>query len=213
MSASPGHLVGACLLNDWSARDLQKWEYQPLGPFLAKSFATTISPWLITAEALRPFRAPLVPRGPDEPPPLDYLADPDDRDHGGLDLRVEVFLQSSAMRERGLDALRVSGASFLDMYWTPAQMLAHHTSNGCNMRAGDLIASGTVSGPGEDTAGCLIERTRGGRQALLLPGGEERRFLEDGDEVVMRGYCERPGFARIGFGECRGRVERTTSGG
>jgi fumarylacetoacetase len=196
------HLAGVCLVNDWSARDLQKWEYQPLGPFLAKSFATTVSPWMVTLEALAPFRAAVTGRASDDPAPLEYLAGaPVD---SGFDIRVEVHLATRAMRERGVAPARVSAASLLDMYWTPAQMVAHHASNGCNLRPGDLLASGTVSGPADAAAGCLLERTRGGQQPLELPGGETRRFLEDGDEVVIRGHCAREGFVRIGFGECRG---------
>jgi fumarylacetoacetase len=202
------HLVGACLVNDWSARDVQKWEYQPLGPFLAKSFATTISPWIVTVEALAPFCAPLAARTAGDPTPLPYLVDGDD---AGYDIRIEVYLRSCAMRDAGLPPWRISAASLLDMYWTPAQMLTHHASNGCNLRPGDLLASGTVSGPSVESAGCLLERTDGGRQGLTLPTGETRRFLEDGDEVVMRAYCERDGCARIGFGECRGEVVATSA--
>jgi fumarylacetoacetase len=200
------HLAGACLLDDWSARDLQKWEYQPLGPFLAKSFATTISPWIVTTEALAPFRGPLAARAPGDPAPLAYLSDARESREGGYDIRVEALLQSEAMRAQGLAPFRLGAASLLDMYWTPGQMLTHHASNGCNLRPGDLLASGTVSGPDLESAGCLLERTSGGRVPLALPTGETRRFLEDGDEVVLRARCERPGFAPIGFGECRGRV-------
>ena len=206
------HLAGACLLNDWSARDVQKWEYQPLGPFLAKNFATSVSPWLVTLDALAPFRVPLVPRPSSDPEPLEYLRDATDRERGGFDIRVEAWLSTRAMRDRGTPAFRVSAASLREMYWTPAQMVAHHTSNGCNLRPGDLLASGTVSGPSEDAAGCLLERTAGGRRPLELPDGETRRFLEDGDEVVLRAFCERDGFARIGFGECRGVVVGAEAG-
>ena len=206
------HLAGACLLNDWSARDVQKWEYQPLGPFLAKNFATSVSPWLVTLDALAPFRVPLVPRPSSDPEPLEYLRDATDRERGGFDIRVEAWLSTRAMRDRGRPAFRVSAASLREMYWTPAQMVAHHTSNGCNLRPGDLLASGTVSGPSEDAAGCLLERTAGGRRPLELPDGETRRFLEDGDEVVLRAFCERDGFARIGFGECRGVVVGAEAG-
>jgi fumarylacetoacetase len=206
MASAEEHLVGACLVNDWSARDVQKWEYQPLGPFLAKSFATTISPWVVTVEALAPFRAPLAPRAAGDPPPLPYLDDPEDRRSGGVDIRVETRLSTRAMREGGIAPMLIAAASFLEMYWSPAQMLTHHTSNGCNLVPGDLIASGTVSGPAVENAGCLLERTAGGQQALSLPSGETRRFLEDGDEVTMRAYCEREGFVRIGFGDCRGEI-------
>jgi fumarylacetoacetase len=203
VGSADAHIVGACLVNDWSARDLQKWEYQPLGPFLAKSFATTISPWVVTMEALLPFRAPLSPRGPDDPAPLPYLAGAPD---GGLGITVEVYLETPAMRDRGMPPVRVSTASFLDMYWTPAQMVTHHASNGCNLRPGDLLASGTVSGPAEESAGCLLERASAGEEPIALPSGERRAFLEDGDTVVMRAFCAREGFTRIGFGECRGSV-------
>ena len=200
------HIFGVCLVNDWSARDLQTWEYQPLGPFLAKNFATTVSPWVVTLDALAPFRAPALERAPDDPQPLPYLSSPEDRRSGGIDLTLEVTLASAAMRERGDAPLRVSRGSFATMYWTAAQLVTHHTVNGCNLQAGDLLASGTVSGPTRDSAGCLLERTWRGTEPLELPGGERRSFLEDGDEVVMRAWCERDGFRRIGLGECRGVV-------
>jgi len=206
LAQAEGRIFGLCLLNDWSARDVQKWEYQPLGPFLAKSFATTISPWLVTLEALAPYRVPAFPRPDGDPQPLPYLMHEEDRAHGGVDLRLEVQLTTKSMRERGLAPFVVSRSNLRDVYWTFGQMLAHHSSNGCNLRPGDLIASGTVSGPEKENRGCLIERTWRGTEPLALPGGEERRFLEDGDEVILRGHCERPGFARIGFGECRGVV-------
>jgi fumarylacetoacetase len=200
------HLFGVCLVNDWSARDLQAWEYQPLGPFLAKSFATTVSPWVVTMDALAPFRVPASTRAAGDPAPLPYLQDADDQRAGGLDIRIEVWVRTPAMRARGAEPVRLSRASFAGMYWTAAQMLAHHASNGCNLRAGDLLASGTISGPDEGSRGCLLELTWRGRDPIRLPGGETRTFLEDGDEVVMRGYCEREGFARIGLGECAGRI-------
>jgi fumarylacetoacetase len=200
------HLFGLCLLNDWSARDIQAWEYQPLGPFLAKSFATTISPWVVTFEALEPFRVPALVRPEGDPAPLPYLSFGGDRDHGGVDLTVEVYLASAQMRERGLPAVRLSHGRFADLYWTMAQMFTHHTSNGCNLRPGDLFASGTVSGPTKEARGCLLEITWRGAEPITLPSGETRKFLADGDEVIMRGHCERPGAARIGFGECRGVV-------
>ena len=200
------HLVGLCLVNDWSARDLQKWEYQPLGPFLAKSFATSISPWVVTIEALAPYRAPAFARPEGDPRPLPYLAHEENDAHGGIDLRLEVLLSTKATRERGLPPFPVSRSSLRDLYWTLAQMVAHHASNGCNLRPGDLIASGTVSGEAREARGCLLERTWRGAEPIAVPGGEERRFLEDGDEVILRGHCEREGFARIGFGECRGVV-------
>jgi fumarylacetoacetase len=201
-----GHIFGLCLLNDWSARDIQSWEYQPLGPFLSKSFATSISPWIVTAEALAPFRVPASPRPAGDPSPLPYLCDLDDQQYGGFDLTAEVSLQTASMRAAGCPPYRVSRGSFRDMYWTLAQMLAHHTSNGCNLRPGDLLASGTVSGPDPDAHGCLLEITSGGKDPLVLPNGEQRIFLEDGDEVRLRAWGERPGAVRIGFGECTGMV-------
>jgi fumarylacetoacetase len=200
------HIFGCCLLNDWSARDIQSWEYQPLGPFLSKSFATTISPWVVTLEALEPFRAPAYVRPDGDPPPLPYLLWEADQRRGGFDIRLEVHLRTATMRQRSQDPVRVSRSRFTSMYWTIAQLLAHHTSNGCNLRSGDLMASGTISGPDPDSRGSLIERTWRGRDPLRLPNGETRTFLVDGDEVIMRAYCERPGFARIGFGDCRGMI-------
>jgi fumarylacetoacetase len=201
-----GHLFGACLVNDWSARDVQSWEYQPLGPFLAKSFATTLSPWVVTMEALAPFRLPASKRPQGDPAPLPYLYSKEDQAHGGIGLTLEAYLCTAQMRSNGIDPARLSHATFAAMYWTPAQLLAHHASNGCNLRPGDLIASGTVSGPRDDERGCLLELTSRGAKPLSLAGGETRKFLQDGDEVILRGYCEREGFTRIGFGECRGRV-------
>jgi fumarylacetoacetase len=200
------HIFGMCLVNDWSARDIQKWEYQPLGPFLSKSFATTISPWIVTLEALEPFRCPAFARPPGDPPPLWYLDSAVNVMRGGIDLTLEVYLQSQRMRETGVAPMLISKGSFRDVYWTFAQMLTHHTSNGCNLRPGDLLASGTVSGPTKESRGCLLERTWRGKEPIELPSGEKRAFLEDGDEVIIRGHCERAGHARIGFGECRGMV-------
>jgi fumarylacetoacetase len=200
------HLFGLCLVNDWSARDIQTWEYQPLGPFLAKNFATTISPWVVTMEALEPFRIPAYNRPPGDPAPLPYLDSASNRERGGIDAVVEVFICTARMRGAGLAEQRVSRSRMADLYWTVAQMFAHHTSNGCNLRPGDLFATGTISGPGKDARGCLLELTWRGAQPLTLAGGETRKFLEDGDEVIMRGYCERPGTVRIGFGECRGTI-------
>jgi fumarylacetoacetase len=198
------HLFGMSLVNDWSARDIQTWEYQPLGPFLSKSFATTISPWVVTFDALEPYRVPAFKRPPGDPGPLPYLASEVDRSRGGIDLTVEVYLLTSRMRDTGVPPLRLSRSSMTDLYWTVGQMLAHHTSNGCNLRPGDLFASGTISGPTKDARGCLLELTSRGSEPIELPTGETRKFLEDGDEVIMRGHCERPAAARIGFGECRG---------
>ena len=199
-------LFGLCLVNDWSARDIQAWEYQPLGPFLSKSFATTVSPWVVTFEALEPFRVPAFARPPEDPAPLPYLDSLENRAAGGVDVTVEVLLASARMRELGIAPMRLSQGRMADLYWNPAQMLAHHTSNGCNLRPGDLFASGTISGPEKGSRGCMLELTWRGAEPLTLPTAESRRFLEDGDEVIMRGWCERPGFARIGFGECRGMV-------
>jgi fumarylacetoacetase len=200
------HLFGVCLVNDWSARDIQAWEYQPLGPFLSKSFATTVSPWVVTLDALEPFRAAPRERAAGDPAPLPHLLSVVDQARGAFDVTLEVWLTTARMREAGADPFLVSRGTLADLYWTPAQLLAHHTSNGCNLRPGDLLASGTVSGPDPSSRGCLLERTWRGTEPLTLPGGETRAFLEDGDEVVMRGYCEREGAVRIGFGECRGAV-------
>jgi fumarylacetoacetase len=197
---------GICLVNDWSSRDVQRWEYQPLGPFLSKSFGTSVSPWVVTAEALAPFRAPPLTRPPGDPAPLEYLLDPADQRSGSFDLTLEVLLQSEAMRGRGHEPVRLSRVSFREQYWTPAQIIAHHASNGANLRPGDLLASGTVSGPTDDSCGCLLELTQRGARPVALPGGETRRFLEDGDEVILRGYCRRDGVVPIGLGECRGRI-------
>jgi fumarylacetoacetase len=206
LAAAAGHLFGVVLLNDWSARDLQSWEYQPLGPFLAKNFATTLSPWVVTMEALAPFRAPAFTRPAGDPAPLPYLTDGNDAAHGGLALTLEVWLLTERMRAAGAAPHRLSSGNFQQMHWTLAQLLTHHASNGCNLRPGDLLGSGTVSGPTLDSRGCLLELTARGTEPLRLPNGEERRFLEDGDEVILRGYAERPGFRRIGLGECRGQV-------
>lgn len=200
------HIFGLCLVNDWSARDVQKWEYQPLGPFLAKSFVTTISPWVVTMDALEPFRVPAFERDATDPSPLPYLVNDEDKATGGLDLSLEVSIASQQMLERGMSPLRVSRGSFTSMYWTLAQMLAHHASNGCNLRPGDLMASGTVSGPDKGSRGCLLELTWRGSDPVQLPTGEERKFLQDGDEVTITGYCERDGAVRIGMGTCRGTV-------
>jgi fumarylacetoacetase len=206
LDEAEGRLFGVCLVNDWSARDVQAWEYQPLGPFLAKSFATTVSPWVMTMEALESFRVPAFARPAGDPAPLPYLDGESNRARGGLDIVVEVSLATARMREAGTAPVRLSRGRVADLYWTPAQMLAHHTSNGCNLRSGDLFASGTVSGPDRESRGCLLELTWRGAEPITLPSGETRKFLEDGDEVVMRGWCEREGAVRIGLGECRGVV-------
>jgi fumarylacetoacetase len=200
------HLFGLSLLNDWSARDLQAWEYQPLGPFLAKNFASTLSPFVVTLDALEPFRAPLAPRAEGDPSPLPYLDETVDRARGGFALTLEVWLRSARMRREGIAPLRLSRGSFLDLYWTLGQMLTHHASNGCNLRAGDLLGSGTVSGAAPHARGCLLELTQRGAEPLALPTGELRGFLEDGDEVTLTGVAESAGAVRIGFGRCTGIV-------
>jgi fumarylacetoacetase len=198
------HVFGLCLVNDWSARDVQKWGYQPLGPFLSKSFKTTVSPWVVMLDALEPFRLPAFERPAGDPSPLPHLDSRQNRERGGIDLTLEVHLSSARMRDEGKPPVRLSRGSFRNMYWTIAQMLTHHASNGCNLRTGDLMASGTVSGPDKSERGCLLELTWRGSEPLELPTGEQRKFLADGDEVILRGYCEREGFVRIGLGECRG---------
>lgn len=205
-------IFGLCLLNDWSARDVQSWEYQPLGPFLAKSFATTVAPWVVTLDALEPYRTAAFARPESDPMPLPYLSDPDDRSRGGFDITLEVWLRSAAMRSAGIPAVRLSSGSFESMYWTVAQLLAHHASNGCNMRPGDLLGSGTVSGPEKGSRGCLLELAWRGAEPVMLPSGERRAFLADGDEVTFRGWCERDGAVRIGFGECRGEIRAASPG-
>jgi fumarylacetoacetase len=199
------HVFGLCLLNDWSARDLQSWEYQPLGPFLGKNFATTISPWVVTLEALAPYRLPFT-RPAGDPQPLAYLDGAANRESGVLDIQLEVALQTAGMRSRGRPPRVLARSNFRHAYWTIAQMLAHHTVNGCNLRPGDLLGTGTLSGPDPGTAGSLLELTDGGRRPLVLDEGETRGFLEDGDRVVLRGWCERPGCARLGFGTAAGIV-------
>ena len=200
------HIFGLCLSNDWSARDIQAWEYQPLGPFLAKNFSTSISPWLVTLEALEPYRTQAFVRAAGDPAPLPYLFEEVDQQHGGFDLSLDVYVCTTQMRENKIAPFRLSRGRFRDIYWTLAQLVAHHTSNGCNLQSGDLIASGTVSGNTREARGCLLELTWRGAEPISLPTGETRKFLEDGDEVIFRGYAEREGFARIGFGECRGRI-------
>jgi fumarylacetoacetase len=210
LAQAEGHVFGLCLLNDWSARDVQSWEYQPLGPFLSKNFATTVSPWVVTLEALAPFRAPWT-RPTGEPQPLAYLDDADTRARGAIDIQLEAWLDTAGMRAAGVPAQRLSHARFRDSWWTVAQMLAHHTVNGCNLNAGDLIGSGTQSGALAQQGGSLLELTAGGRQPLTLAGGDTRTFLEDGDRVVLRGWCEREGYVRIGFGEAAGTVLKACS--
>ncbi|MDP9929852.1 fumarylacetoacetase [Variovorax paradoxus] len=200
------HLFGVTLLNDWSARDLQAWEYQPLGPFLSKNFASTLSPWIVTMEALAPFRAKFE-RPAGDPQPLPYLDAPSNRESGALDITLEVLLQTAKMRAAGEAPARLTRGNTTEAaYWTAAQLVTHHTVNGCNLQPGDMLGSGTLSGSKPDEAGSLIELTLGGKQAITLPNGEKRTFLEDGDTLVMRGYCERAGAVRIGLGEVSGTV-------
>jgi fumarylacetoacetase len=199
------HLFGVCLLNDWSARDIQWWEMAPLGPFLAKNFATTVSPWIVTLDALAPYRKQWT-RDAADPQPLPYLESPANRECGALDVRLEVNLHSALQRSAGRPPARLSSTSFAHQYWSIAQMLAHHTSGGCPMNVGDLIGTGTISGPGNGEAGALIELSRSGSTPVDIGGGETRSFVEDGDVVILRGWCEREGFARIGFGECRAEI-------
>jgi fumarylacetoacetase len=195
------HLFGVSLLNDWSARDIQAWEYQPLGPFLAKNFATHVSPWVVSMEALEPFRAPWG-RPASDAAPLAHLASERNRSGGGIDIRMEAWIQTERMRSAGVAPHRLSESSFAFSYWTVGQMVTHHASGGCNLNAGDLLGTGTQSGPELAQAGCLLELTEGGRKPLELPGGETRRFVQDGDTIILRGHCVREGFARIGLGEC-----------
>ncbi len=207
LADADSRVFGLCLVNDWSARDIQAWEYQPLGPFLAKSFLTSVSPWVVTLDALAPFRVPAAPRGDGAPALLPHLDTTANTRSGGVDIALDVLLQTQAMRDAGQPAERITQARFADQYWTIFQMLAHHTSNGCNLEPGDLLASGTVSsGEAPHQAGCLLEMTLGGARPLRLADGSERAFLEDGDEITLRGRCTRPGQVPIGFGECRGRV-------
>ena len=207
ITAAESRLFGVTLLNDWSARDIQPWEYQPLGPFLAKSFATSVSPWVVTFEALAPFRRPFR-RAAGEPQPLPYLDSMRNRESGALDMHLEAWLQTARMRAAGTPAVRLSHANALEAaYWTPAQLVAHHTSNGCNLQVGDLLGTGTLSGPKPEQAGSLLELSRGGKAPLQLPGGEQRTFLEDGDTLTLKAWCEAPGAARIGLGSVSGTIE------
>ena len=198
------HVFGLCLLNDWSARDIQSWEYQPLGPFLAKNFATSISPWIVPLEALAPYRVPVCARPEGDPAPLAHLNSPS-AERDAIDLALEVFLASQQMRDQGMAPLRVSRGNLRDLYWSISQLVAHHASNGCNLRAGDLLATGTISGAEEGSEGCLLEMKHRA-EPLRLPTGETRSFLEDGDEITLRAYAEREGLPRIGFGACWGRI-------
>ena len=206
IDAADDQVFGVALFNDWSARDLQAWEYQPLGPFLAKNFASSVSPWLVTQEALAPFRAPFI-RPDGDPQPLPYLDSAANRAAGALDIQLQVLLQTAAMREAGIAPVLLSTSNAAQAaYWTPAQLVAHHTVNGCNLQPGDLLGSGTLSGPTPAQAGSLLELSQGGKQPITLPNGETRVFLQDGDTLILAGHCERPGARRIGFGTCAGTV-------
>lgn len=205
MAEAEGHVFGVSLFNDWSARDIQAWEYQPLGPFLSKNFASTLSPWMVTLDALAPFRVPFT-RPAGDPQPLAYLDSPANRAQGAISIELEVWLQTAQMRAAGHAGDRLSRSNCRDAYWTLAQLVAHHTVNGCNLRAGDLLGSGTLSGPEPAQGGSMMELSAGGQRPLTLSNGESRSWLEDGDTVMLRGYAERDGFRRIGFGECRGTV-------
>ncbi len=206
ISEAEKHIFGLCLVNDWSARDIQSWEYQPLGPFLAKNFATTISPFVVTMEALAPFRTAAFDRPEGDPEPLGYLNDPANQKFGGIDINLEVYIQTQKMRDENIGPHLLSRSNMKDLYWTIGQMLTHHASGGCNLQTGDLIATGTISGKEKSERGSMLELSWRGTEPIALPSGETRRFLEDGDEVIMKGYCEREGFRRIGFGECRGKI-------
>ncbi|MFT7115882.1 MAG: fumarylacetoacetase [Rhodoferax sp.] len=205
MTQAEDHVFGVSLFNDWSARDIQAWEYQPLGPFLSKSFASTLSPWVVTLDALVPFRAPFN-RPADDPQPLAYLDSPANRAQGAIDIELEVWLQTAQMRAAGQVGERLSRANYRDAYWTVAQLVVHHTINGCNLHAGDLLGTGTLSGPRPEQGGSMMEQSAGGKRPLELTNGETRSWLDDGDSIILRGYCQRAGFRRIGFGECRGTV-------
>ena len=206
IAEAEAHVFGLTLLNDWSARDIQPWEYQPLGPFLSKNFASTVSPWIVTLEALAPYRVAPPTRPADDPQPLPYLDSPANRAEGALDIQLEVLLQTGRMRQAGDAPTRLTATSYRHAYWTLGQMVAHHTANGCNLQPGDMLGTGTLSGPTLDQACALIELTTGGKNPVTLPDGETRSYLDDGDCIVLRGWCEKPGAARIGFGDCVGTV-------
>jgi fumarylacetoacetase len=206
ITEAPSRIAGYCLLNDWSARDMQAWEYQPLGPFLAKNFLTSLSPWVITAEAMAPFMVSQSVRPHDDPKPLPYLWDEADQSRGALSIELEVHIASQQMRESGLPPHRLSQGPAKNMYWTVAQMIAHHTSNGCDLKPGDLLGTGTISGPEPDSYGSLMELSQGGKQPITLPSGEARTFLEGGDELILSAHARAAGFRSIGFGSCIGTV-------
>ncbi|HMS07627.1 MAG TPA: fumarylacetoacetase [Burkholderiaceae bacterium] len=205
ITEAENHVFGIVLLNDWSARDIQAWEYQPLGPFLSKNFASTISPWIVTMEALAPYRTPLT-RPDSDPQPLPYLESAANRAAGGIDIQLDIYIETPKMREQGHQPKPITHTSYRHAYWTVAQIVTHHAVNGCNLQSGDLLGTGTLSGPTVTEAGALIELTVGGKQPVQLSNGEQRAFLDDGDAIILRGWCEKPGAARIGFGECRGTV-------
>lgn len=207
VTSAAAHIAGFGLFNDWSARDIQAWEYRPLGPFQGKNFASTVSPWVVTTDAVAPFRAAAMPRGDVDPPVLDYLLDSGDQKQGAVGVHLEVWLSTETMRAQNMPAHRLAHSHTKHLYWTPAQMVAQHTLGGCNLRPGDLMATGTISTPDDSGNGSLLEQTMGGMRPIDLPSGEERMFLCDGDEITLRGYCERDGLYRIGFGECRARIE------
>jgi fumarylacetoacetase len=206
IAEAESRIAGFCLLNDWSARDIQGWEYQPLGPFLGKSFSTSISPWVVTPEALAPFRTAQGARPEGDPAPLPYLLDAGDQASGAFAIDLEVLLLTPGLRDKGLPPHRLSAGNARDLYWTVAQLVAHHASGGCNLRPGDIFGTGTISGTDDGALGSLLEISAGGRRPVALASGESRRFLEDGDTVIMRAHCRREGFATIGFGECRGTI-------
>lgn len=206
ISEARHHIAGLSILNDWSARDIQAWEYQPLGPFLAKNFHSSISPWIVTMEALAPYRAAQPARAEGDPAPLPYLLEESDQRAGALEVTMEVALQTAAMRATGEAPTRLSTGSMTAMYWTIAQLVAHHSSNGCNLQAGDLLGTGTLSGREDGSKGSLLELSAGGARPIGLSNGESRTFLEDGDEIIMTAYAEAPGYVRIGFGACRARI-------
>jgi fumarylacetoacetase len=206
IAGAADHIFGLGLVNDWSARDVQQWESQPLGPFLGKNFASTVSPWIVTPEALAPFRVAQPPRPEGDPRPLPHLWDEADQREGAFDIALEAFISTEGLRAKGLPPHRMSASNTTDLYWTLAQLVAHHTSGGCNLRPGDLFGTGTISGPTREGYGSLMELSEDGARATTLASGETRTFLEDGDEVIFRAHCHRPGFAAIGFGECRARL-------
>jgi len=206
MADAEQHVFGFGLLNDWSARDIQPWEYQPLGPFLAKNFATTVSPWIVTTEALAPYRVAPPARPEGDPAPLPYLDSKANRERGAMDVHLQVLLQTPQMKQSGEAPARISQSNYKHAYWTFAQLVAHHTVGGCNLQPGDLFGTGTLSGPTLEQAGALIELTAGGKNPITLPSGEQRTFLHDGDTVILRGWCQKDGAARIGLGECHSTV-------